>query len=201
MRMRGPRLNSSWLAIAVTLAVAPSAQAHLMNTGFGPFYDGLTHLFVTPEDLLPVMALALLAGLRGPRFGRSVLFVLPVAWLVGSTAGIWIAPQLTLPGLEIILTIGLGALLAADRPLPFAFIVSLAILLGLFHGMLNGTELAKKPSSGEMVAVGVAVGTGRTGGVGAPPVDACCPPHCWELDRGDRSVDAGLVDARAGLVY
>ena len=158
MRMRRPRLNLSWLAITVTLALAPSAQAHLMNTGFGPFYDGLTHLFVTPEDLLPVIALALLAGLRGPHFGRWVLFVLPVAWLVGSTASVWLAPQLTLPGLDIILTIGLGALLAADRPLPFAFVVGLAILLGLVRGILNGSELAKSPSSGEMVAVGVTVG-------------------------------------------
>ena len=33
---------------------------------------------------LPVIALALLAGLRGPRFGRAVLFVLPIAWLVRS---------------------------------------------------------------------------------------------------------------------
>jgi urease accessory protein len=163
VRMRRPRLsrpglNLSWLTFAVTLAVAPSAQAHLMNTGFGPFYDGLTHLFVTPEDLLPVIALALLAGLRGPRFGRSVLFALPVAWLVGSAAGVCLAPQLTLPGLEIILTIGLGALLAADRPLPLGFVLSLAILLGLVHGILNGAELAKRPSSGEMVAVGVTVG-------------------------------------------
>ena len=68
-----------------------------MNTGFGPFYDGLTHLFVTPEDLLPVIALALLAGLRGPRFGRAVLLALPVAWLVGSAAGLLLAPQVTLP--------------------------------------------------------------------------------------------------------
>ena len=158
MRMRRPRLNLSWLAITVTLTLAPSAQAHLMNTGFGPFYDGLTHLFVTPEDLLPVIALALLAGLRGPRFGRSVLFVLPVAWLVGSTAGLLLAPQFTLAKAEIIVTIGLGALLAADRPLPLAFVVGLAILLGLFHGILNGYELAKGPSSGQMVTVGVAVG-------------------------------------------
>ena len=158
MRMRRPRLNLSWLAITVTLALAPSAQAHLMNTGFGPFYDGLTHLFVTPEDLLPVIALALLAGLRGPRFGRAVLFVLPVAWLVGSTAVLLLAPQFTLAKAEIIVTIGLGALLAADRPLPLAFVVGLAILLGLFHGILNGSELAKGPSSGQVVAVGVAVG-------------------------------------------
>jgi len=53
----------------------------------GPFYDGLTHLFATPEDLLPVIALALLAGLRGPEFGRWVLLAVPAAWLVGSTAG------------------------------------------------------------------------------------------------------------------
>ena len=158
MRMRRLGLNLSWRAVAVTMAVAPSAQAHLMNTGFGPFYDGLTHLFVSPEDLLPVIALALLAGLRGPRFGRSVLFVLPVAWLVGSTTGAWIAPQLSLPRLEIILTIGLGALLAADCPLPLAFVAALAILLGLLRGILNGSELAKTGSSGQMVAVGVAVG-------------------------------------------
>ena len=158
MRMRRLGLNLSWRAVAVTMAVAPSAQAHLMNTGFGPFYDGLTHLFVSPEDLLPVIALALLAGLRGPRFGRSVLFVLPVAWLVGSTAGLLLAPQFTLAKAEIIVTIGLGALLAADRPLPLAFVVGLAILLGLFHGILNGYELAKGPSSGPMVTVGVAVG-------------------------------------------
>jgi urease accessory protein len=152
-----PRLILFWLTFAITLIVAPSAQAHLMNTGFGPFYDGLAHLFVTPEDLLPVIALALLAGLRGPPFGRSVLFALPAAWLVGSTAGVLLAPQLTLPGAEIILTIALGALLAADRPLPLGLVVSLAILLGLIHGILNGSEFAKTLSSAQMTNAGVMV--------------------------------------------
>src|ERR1700732_3770000 len=87
LRMRGPRLILFWLTLAITLIAAPSAHAHLMNTGFGPFNDGLTHLFVTPEDLLPVIALALLAGLRGPRFGRAVLFALPAACLGGTLAG------------------------------------------------------------------------------------------------------------------
>ena len=72
MIMPRPTSNAIWLVLAATLGVIPSADAHLMNTGFGPFYDGLTHLFVTPEDLLPVIALAFLAGLRGPRFGRAV---------------------------------------------------------------------------------------------------------------------------------
>ena len=68
-----------------------------------------------------------------------------------------LAPQLTLPGAEIILTIGLGALLAADRPLPLGFVVGLAILLGLIHGILNGSELAKTLSSAQMSNAGVVV--------------------------------------------
>jgi len=156
MRMHRPRSILFWLTLAITLIVTPSAQAHLMNTGFGPFYDGLTHLFVTPEDLLPVIALALLAGLRGPRFGRAVLFALPVAWLVGSAAGLLLAPQVTLPVAETIVTIALGALLAADCPLPFAAVGGLAILLGLLHGSLNGSELPKTNASGQISVVGVA---------------------------------------------
>jgi len=156
VRMHRPRSILFWLTLAITLIVTPSAQAHLMNTGFGPFYDGLTHLFVTPEDLLPVIALALLAGLRGPRFGRAVLFALPVAWLVGSAAGLLLAPQVTLPVAETIVTIALGALLAADCPLPFAAVGGLAILLGLLHGSLNGSELPKTNASGQISVVGVA---------------------------------------------
>jgi len=154
--MRRPGLIAFSLTLAVTLTAMPSAQAHLMNTGFGPFYDGLTHLFATPEDLLPVIALALLAGIRGPRFGRAVLFALPVAWLVGSAAGLLLAPQGTLPVAETIVTIVLGALLAADCPLPLAAVGGLAILLGLLHGSLNGSELPKTNASAQIFAAGVA---------------------------------------------
>ena len=59
------------------------AEAHLVTTGLGPVYDGIGHLLVTPEDLLPVLALALCAGLRGAGAGRRVLRVFPGAWIVG----------------------------------------------------------------------------------------------------------------------
>jgi hypothetical protein len=42
-----------------------------MNTGFGPSYDGLTHLFVTPQDLLQVVALALVAVCGGVACHRA----------------------------------------------------------------------------------------------------------------------------------
>jgi urease accessory protein len=143
-----------WLALATTLSFASSADAHLVSTGFGPFDDGLMHLFVTPEDLLPVIALALLAGLRGPRFGRAVLFTLPIAWLVGSAFGL-LAPPITLSLPETILTIALGILLATNSPLPLTFVAGLAILLGLLHGLVNGSELPKTLSWSQISTAGV----------------------------------------------
>jgi hydrogenase/urease accessory protein HupE len=153
--VRRPGLTLSLTFAVSTLAAAPPAYAHLMTTGFGPFYDGLTHLFLTPEDLLPVIALTLLAGLRGPRFGRTVLFVLPAAWLAGSIAGLLVAPQVTLPAATAAVTIALGALVAADGPLPLAVATSFAIVLGLLNGGLNGIELAKARAGG-LAAAGVA---------------------------------------------
>jgi hydrogenase/urease accessory protein HupE len=155
LRIYRLRLTLSWLTLAATLSAAPSAEAHLVSTGFGPFDDGLTHLFVTPEDLLPVIALALLAGLRGPRFGRAVLFVLPIAWLVGSALGLLLRSPVTLPLPATVLTIALGMLLATDRRLPLTSVAGLALLLGLLHGLLNGSELPKSPSSSQIFIAGV----------------------------------------------
>ena len=60
-------------------APAP-AEAHLNSTGMGPIYDGITHFLLSPDDLVPALAVAMLAGLRGASYGRRVMFVLPAAW-------------------------------------------------------------------------------------------------------------------------
>ena len=149
---------ATWVIATLLLATTSEAHAHLINTGLGPFYDGLTHLFVTPEDLLPVIAVALLGGLRGASFGRMLLFVLPVAWLAGSFAGRWVPASLTLPALTAAVTITLGVLVAIDRPLSLTLVAGCGILLGLLHGVLNGIEWAKLPLiSGSPVGVAVAL--------------------------------------------
>src|SRR5664279_6134020 len=76
----------AFLAFAFLMYVAP-AQAHLNSTGMGPLYDGLTHFLLSPEDFVPVLALALLAGLRGAAYGRWALFTVPAAWLLGGFFG------------------------------------------------------------------------------------------------------------------
>jgi urease accessory protein len=131
------------LLVLALLAAGTPAQAHLLNTGFGPFYDGLTHPFVTPEDLLPVVALTLLAGLHGARCGRWVLFTLPGSWLAGMTVGLLLVPPGSAAWLTCGLTIVLGALVAADWQLPLPVVIGAAVLLGLVHGCVNGAGLAQ----------------------------------------------------------
>jgi hydrogenase/urease accessory protein HupE len=130
--------------------------AHLMNSGLGPYYDGLLHLFVTPEDLLPVIAISLFAGLRGPAPGRAVLFALPAAWLAGTACGRLLGPHAALAGIAAALTVVLGGLVAADARLPLRWTLVLAIALGLLHGAWNGIELARAGTAGLLNALGVA---------------------------------------------
>ena len=136
----------------------PALLAHLMNTGLGPYYDGLLHLFVTPEDLLPVLALALLAGLRGPAPGRLALFCLPASWLAGEFLGRAIGPLASLPIAAAALTVALGALVAADRALFPAVVAGLAIVLGVLHGVWNGAELGRAAGAiGNALGVATAI--------------------------------------------
>ena len=131
------------LAAAVMLLLPLAAQAHLVSTGLGPFYDGLSHFVLTPEDLLPALALALLAGLNGARAGRTALFVLPTAWLAGGMAGLTWPTTGSIPALTAASFLVLGAMVAADLRLRLAWNFGLAALLGVLNGYLNGSAMAQ----------------------------------------------------------
>jgi len=129
------------------------AEAHLVTTGLGPVYDGIGHLLVTPEDLLPVLALALFAGLRGAGSGRCVLGVLPGAWLVGGCVGLLAhgLPAFPIPALSLLI---LGTLVAADLRLPPTVVTALAVGLGLVHGCLNGVAM-RQAGAGALGLLGI----------------------------------------------
>ena len=116
-------------------------HAHLVTTGLGPMFDGIGHVAVTPQDLLPVVALALLAGLGGKAYGRRVLFVLPVAWLAGGLLGLGLDWSMPIP-LTALSFLVLGGMVAADRPVDSRVGTVLAVALGLLHGQISGEEMA-----------------------------------------------------------
>ncbi len=129
------------LAIALFSLLLPvRAEAHLPSIGLGPVYDGIFHLLLSPEDLIPVIALSLLAGQRGARPSRRVLWVLPLAWFAGGFLGMWLATARgsALTCLSFLL---LGALIATNAKLSVPLTTALAAVLGLFHGYLNGSGI------------------------------------------------------------
>jgi hydrogenase/urease accessory protein HupE len=139
-----PRSPLAIAGVGLALLLLPdTAHAHLVTTGLGPLYDGISHLFLSFEDLLPVVAIALLAGLNGPGAGRIALFVVPTAWLLGGLAGHWTGTPLVPGTVTAASFLVLGGLTAADRRLPAAAVTALSAALGVLHGWLNGAGIAE----------------------------------------------------------
>jgi len=128
------------VAFAAATLAAP-AEAHLVETGFGAFYDGIAHLGVTPADLLLVIAVALLAGQRGTQAARWTLFVLPAAWLAGGLLGARLPIDSTLPVVTTLTFGTAGLLVALNARLHGAAIVVFAMVAGAAHGYVNGASL------------------------------------------------------------
>jgi hydrogenase/urease accessory protein HupE len=114
----------------------------MVSTGVGPFYDGIAHFFVSFEEILPVLALGLLAGLQGARHGRWLIAVLPLAWLAGALLGLARPGESTSSLPLIALLIVPGVLAAWDRALPVGVVAAVAAGFGLLAGYGNGAAMA-----------------------------------------------------------
>jgi hydrogenase/urease accessory protein HupE len=135
------------LALAGVGAVAvlwPStAEAHLVTTGLGPVYDGISHVLMSPDDLLPIVIIGFLAGLNGPQASRRTLFAVTCAWLLGGAAG-FAAGRVYVPAAATAVSfLVLGGLTAADLRLSPRVMTALAFGVGLLHGWLNGAGIAE----------------------------------------------------------
>jgi urease accessory protein len=149
----GCRVWGSILGLSALLLGVGEAQAHLVTTGLGPVYDGAAHFATTPEDLLPVAGLAVLASLRGPAHGRWMLFVLPLLWLAGGLAG----QALPAPVNEVLAAASflvVGGLVATDAPLPVWGSAAIAAFVGAALGYSDGSTLPRE-GSGVPVLLGI----------------------------------------------
>ncbi len=93
---------------------------------------------MTPADLLVVLGFGLLAGECGAAASRGVLLMLPGAWLIGGLIGFSFPTAPSLPWATTISFGVVGLLVAMHATLPTIWIVSLAGVIGLLHGYING---------------------------------------------------------------
>lgn len=141
-RRVGPRRAFTLAFVLLCLLLPAPAEAHLPSVGLGPVYDGIFHLFLSPEDLIPVIAIALLAGQKGAASGRRVLWTLPVAWFLGGFIGMYSAHGKS-SALTCVSFLVLGVCIAFNVKIPASVLTGLAMLLGFFHGYLNGTGVSR----------------------------------------------------------
>jgi hydrogenase/urease accessory protein HupE len=148
-----------WTIAVATLAMAlvpSSAEAHLVTTGLGPIYDGVWHVLVSPEDLIPIAAMAMVAGLNGPQAGRLAVFALTASWLAGGAAGYTIGHPIA-SAVTIFPIFLLGVLTAADARMSPRLVTWLAVAVGLLHGWLNGVGIATtEREPGGLVGIAIA---------------------------------------------
>jgi hydrogenase/urease accessory protein HupE len=147
--VHGLRTPATVAAVLAGALMCGPAEAHLNTTGMGPVYDGLTHFLTSPEDLVPALAVALLAGLRGASYGRRAMFALPVAWLLGSLVGLFAGLASAGPLAAALWFLLLGGLVVADAKLSLRSLTALCAIMGMFHGYLNGSGMG---FSAQMIA-------------------------------------------------
>ncbi len=107
------------------------------SIGLGPVYDGIFHLLLSPEDLIPVIALALLAGQGGTTCLAVYCGFFRLRGLRVDLPGMFIGTPRgsALTCLSFLL---LGGLIAANAKISVPLMTALAAVLGFFHGFLNG---------------------------------------------------------------
>ena len=143
------QVHGLFVAVFSLVALCPKrALGHLVTTGAGPFYDGVAHFFVSLDDLLVVVALALFSGLLGKPTARGLVLVLPVAWMSGMFAGSFLAEStLAGPWFTSITLMLAGLMLAISPPIPKLGFASLACLIGFVHGIWNGAAMRATDTS------------------------------------------------------
>lgn len=134
--------------------------AHAVNTGLGPFVDGLIHPLVSPDDLIAVIALSLLAALRGLRSARQAVLFLPASWFMASClfsfeGNLWAV-------LSTLVTCLLGVVVAADAPIPTPMVAVLAMAVGVLHGGINSEGLLQAIGTSLTLLLLVAFFAGQT---------------------------------------
>ncbi|MGF1509774.1 MAG: HupE/UreJ family protein [Myxococcota bacterium] len=148
----------SLMVLSVLLLVPTRAAAHLASTDLGPFYDGAAHPWISPEDALTLLALAILAGTGGTDSARRAWMAASAGWSVGLVSfGVWSLEFPLAPVVSSSVLVALGVAGAWPLRSSPGVITVVAGAVGLMRGAFNGVDLAL--AGGSWVAgIGMAVG-------------------------------------------
>ncbi len=155
-------------AIILLAGMSTTAQAHLVDTRLGDFYGGMLHPLTAFEEILPWLALAILAAFQGPKRARWLLAVFPLGLLAGGILSLVLPNPLFIPAVSVALIAITGLAVAAAINVPLPVLIGLAAIMGLVHGYQNGREMTVTTDQllfiSGVTAIGYAVVTMTTAG-------------------------------------
>jgi hypothetical protein len=189
-------------AVAALLLGSARAHAHLATTGLGPIYDGISHFLLSIDDLLPVLAMTLLAGLNGPTSARWAVFVLPTAWFAGGMAGSHGGLTSAPAGITSLSMLLLGILVAADvrlRPLAVAALTRMAARWFEWRGHRDGGTGGERPDRHRRRGLRRWRIDDSSGHFAARTMGSHRRACRRELDGGNRAAAARMVAQRSWL--
>ena len=167
MKKQDGSLNSfiCFLALAMSLLWAASANAHVEQGQAIGFITGLEHPWAGLDHVLAMIAV----GIWGAQLGNPALWLLPVTFpLVMSLGAMMGLLGIPLPGIEIGIAVSailLGAMVLGEVK-PKLYIAAIMVgFFAIFHGHAHGTELPAG-QSGLLYSMGFVIATGCLHGIG-----------------------------------
>lgn len=136
------RFSIRLVSAAGAFTCVPSfAHAHLVDTRLGDFYGGALHPLTEFQQILPWIALAVLAAFQEPQRARWITPAFPAALLAGALAALILPepPFASALGLALVAVTGLAV--AAAARVPLAILLGITVLTGLLHGYQNGATM------------------------------------------------------------
>ena len=123
------------------MLVVPSVAAAHPIKGVDDFYAGMLHPLTALEFLLPWIALALFAGQQGRRAALLTLGMFPLALMSGAVLALIVPLPAWVPEINLALIPLLGLAVALALSCPSTVTVLLVTVVGLLHGLANGSEI------------------------------------------------------------
>lgn len=164
-------------SVVLGLGLTPGgAHAHALGD-INDFYGGLLHPLITPEHLLAIVAMGLLAGQQGASRDQSVAWMMAFAlalasgallvWRIGLAVDVdvmmmWVNAQSIIALFNFASLVVFGLLVAVARHLPSLLLYTLAIGFGLTHGAANGVEITPDMAIYQFIP-GLVAGTALAG--------------------------------------
>jgi urease accessory protein len=133
------------LAFLIEMLSPAAASAHPIK-GVGDFYAGMLHPLTALEFLLPWIAFSLFAGQQGRRAALLTLAIFPLALVSGAALAMTVPSPTWLPAINLVIIPILGLTVALAITCSSTVVVILVAVVGLLHGLANGSEITASMS-------------------------------------------------------